>query len=138
MLQAVSSFPAGAARGGSGLCAGQPWGAPRAPPGTGDPAAVRVAAPALSPLRMRRDLLLLPALVAPLAPPGLDLHQHPETRNPGAVFALSSLLLPFPLAPQSASLHLHYIDRNSDGVDLVLAESLFSFFFFNQIFFVSH
>ena len=87
-----------------------------------------MAASILSLLLMRKDLLLLPAVVAPLASLDLDLHQSPETRNLGVVFALSSLLLPFSLLSKSALLHLHYIDRNSDLVDLVLTEILFSFF----------
>jgi len=78
---------------------------------------------------MGKDSLLLPALVAPLASPHLEIRQSPETRRfLGVIFALSSLLLPFSLVSISASLHLHYIDRNSDLVDLVLAEILFSFF----------
>lgn len=75
---------------------------------------------------MRKDLLLSPALAAPLASPDLDLHQSPETRNLGIIFALSSCFYRS-LVSKSASLHLHYIDRNADLVDLVLAEILFFF-----------
>lgn len=116
-----------------GSALGGCWGAPQAPPGRWNPTEVLVAASVLCPLLMRKDSLLLPALVAPLTSPGWDLQQSLQTRNLGVIFALSSLLLPFSLVSKSASLHLHYIDRNSDLVDLVLVEILFSFFF-SQIF----
>lgn len=135
-LQMVSSSSAGMTRGWRWALHRAVPGAPRAPPGRRNPAEVLVPASTLSPPLMTKDLLLLPALAAPLASLDLDRHQSPKTRGLGVIFALSSSLLPFSLLSKSASLHLHYIDRTLTWLTLCWLKT--SFFFFKPDFFVSH